>query len=300
MEAINTDQLTRHFLGEINDRLGRKMNGDCIFVNCPLQPPLDDEFRVAIENIRKNSKEKHLTVMLETRGGFMETVERMVSVMRKHYGSVSFVVPNYAYSAGTILVLSGDRIYMDYYSVLGPIDPQYLSEDGKGYVPGSGYLAKFKELAEAINASTAQSDNAHRAELNYLVNKFDPAKLFEIEQSIKHGQSLIAKWLPKYKFKNWTKTQKRGRRVTPNMRKERAEEIAKTLGAAEKWHSHGRGISMRDLESDEVGLQIDDFGEDDTLSEIIRNYHGLCVDYLSNKLGYQGYIHTRHDMRRIM
>lgn len=300
MEAINTDQLTRHFLGEMNHRLGGKMKSDCIFVNCPLQPPLDDEFRVAIENIRKSSKEKRLTVMLETRGGFMETVERMVSVMRKHYNTVSFVVPNYAYSAGTILVLSGDRIYMDYYSVLGPIDPQYLSEDGKGYVPGSGYLAKFKELAETINSSPGRSSDAHRAELNYLVNKFDPAKLFEIEQSVKHGQSLIVKWLPRYKFKNWTKTKKRGARVTPRMRKERAEAIAKTLGAAEKWHSHGRGISMKDLESGEIGLQIDDFGEDKDLSEIIGNYHGLCVDYLSNKLGYHGYIHTRHDMRRIM
>jgi len=300
VEAINTDQLTRHFLGEMNGRLGERMRGDCIFVNCPLQPPLDDEFRVAIENLRKTSEQKHLTVMLETRGGFMETVERMVEVMRKHYDLVSFVVPNYAYSAGTILVLSGDRIYMDYYSVLGPIDPQYLSEDGKGYVPGSGYLAKFKELAEAINRSKSRSANANRAELNYLVNKFDPAKLFEIEQSIKHGQSLIAKWLPKYKFKNWTKTQRRGRRVTAKMREARAAAIAKTLGAAEKWHSHGRGISMRDLEGDEIGLQIDDFGEDNILSETIRNYHGLCVDYWSNKLGYQGYIHTRHDMRRIM
>ncbi len=49
----------------------------------------------------------------------------MVSVMRKHYKEVSFIVPSHAYSAGTVLVLSGDKIYMDYYSVLGPIDPQY-------------------------------------------------------------------------------------------------------------------------------------------------------------------------------
>ncbi len=300
MEAINTNQLTSHVLSSMNDNLSKAMKGDCIFVNCRLQAPLDDEFRVAIENIKKNSKEQHLVVMLETQGGFMETVERMVSVMRKHYKAVSFVVPNYAYSAGTILVLSGDQIYMDYYSVLGPIDPQYLSEDGKRYVPGSGYLAKFKELAEKINNAENQSPNANRAELNYLVNKFDPAALFLIEQSIEHGKSLIVEWLPQYKFKNWKTTQTKKKRVTQAMRKKRAEEIAKALGAAEKWHSHGRGISMGDLGGKEIGLQIDDFGGNNKLSEIIRNYHGLCVDYLSNKLGYQGYIHTQHDMRRVM
>ena len=300
MEAINTDQLTNLVLSNINGDLGEAMEGDCIFVNCPLQPPLDDEFRVAIENIRKNSKAQHLVVMLETQGGFMETVERLVSVMRKHYKTVSFVVPNYAYSAGTTLVLSGDQIYMDYYSVLGPIDPQYLSEDGKRYVPGSGYLAKFKELAKKINKPGSQQPNANRAELNYLVSKFDPAKLFEIEQNIEHGKSLIVKWLPQYKFKNWKNTQTNGKTVTPAMRKKRAEEIAKALGAAEKWHSHGRGISMEDLEGEEIRLQINDFGKDDTLSETIRNYHGLCVDYLSNKLGYQGYIHTQHKVRRVM
>jgi ClpP class serine protease len=55
-------------------------------------------------------------------------VERIVSVFRKHYDIVEYVVPNYAYSASTILVLSGDEIYLDYYSVLGPIDPQMEDE----------------------------------------------------------------------------------------------------------------------------------------------------------------------------
>jgi len=58
----------------------------------------------------------------------METIERIVAVMRNHYESVSFIIPNFAFSAGTVLALSGDEIYMDYYSVLGHIDPQYLGQ----------------------------------------------------------------------------------------------------------------------------------------------------------------------------
>ena len=77
--------------------------------------------------------------MLETNGGYMETAERLVSVMRSHYERVSFVIPNYAYSAGTILALSGDSIYLDYFSVLGPIDPQFTDTEGKQLLSGVGY-----------------------------------------------------------------------------------------------------------------------------------------------------------------
>ena len=48
----------------------------------------------------------------------------MVETLRHHYDIVDFVVPTHAYSAGTIFVMSGDSIYMDYYSRLGPIDPK--------------------------------------------------------------------------------------------------------------------------------------------------------------------------------
>lgn len=40
-------------------------------------------------------------------------------------------MPNFAYSAGTIFCMSGDNIYMNYYSALGPVDPQVQNRDGK-------------------------------------------------------------------------------------------------------------------------------------------------------------------------
>jgi len=297
MEAINVDQLSGGVLQQLNGEVAGKMGGDCVFINCGMRPPLDDEFRVVIEEIKHHSTEKHLIVMLETNGGFMETVERLVAVMRNHYERVSFVIPNFAYSAGTVLALSGDKIYMDYYSVLGPIDPQYRDSDGK-FLPGYGYLAKFQEITEVINKSES-TDNC-RAELAYLVQKFDPALLFHIEQGIEHGISLITEWLPKYKFKDWKKTATKGKAVTDGMKKSRAKKIAATLGDASKWHSHGRGIPMNDLSGSDIKLLIDDFGADDDLSDKIKNYHGLAVDYFSNKLGVAGYIHSQIGMRRVL
>ena len=288
METIDVDQLSGHVLADLNAAVAAKMEGVCIFINCEMRPPLDDELRVVLEELKKHDERDHLIVMLETNGGFMETVERTVAVMRAHYSRVSFVVPNYAYSGGTVLALSGDKIFMDYYSVLGPIDPQYLENDGN-LLPGYGYLAKFKEITETINK--ASNPSQCRAELAYLVKKFDPALLFHIEQGMEHGISLITEWLPKYKFKDWRKTGTKGRRVTVAMRKSRAKKIAQTLGNASKWHSHGRGISMNELSGSDIKLLIDDFGSDPDLSEKIKNYHGLAVDYYTKKLRVSGYIH---------
>ena len=296
MEAIDVDQLFYGVAQNLNRDLSTELKGDCVFVSSAMVPPLDDVFRVSIESIQDpNNPQDHLVVMLETNGGYIETVERIVSVIRKHYKEVSFIVPSHAFSAGTVLVLSGDHIFMDYYSVLGPIDPQFADEEGRSLLPGAGYLAKFEELTKIINAD---AKNEKKAELAYLVRKFDPAKLFHIEQAIEHGQSLIETWLPKYKFKNWKKTKTNGKKVTSAMRTNRAKKIAEILGNAEKWHSHGRGITMKELSEDEINLLIEDFGSKAKLTNVIRNYHGLCIDYAA-KNGIRNFIHTSQRLRRV-
>ncbi len=300
MEAINTDQLTDTILAEMNMEVSNELNGDCIFIWYGILSPLDDKLRVVIEGLVASSNHKqNLIVLLETNGGYIEVVERMVRVMRNHYKEVYFIVAGHAYSAGTVLVLSGDKIYMDYYSVLGPIDPQFQDDEGRSMLPGVGYLEKFKEFTKKINSSSSSSPNSTKAELAYLIKRFDPAKLFHIEQSIEHGRSLITEWLPKYKFKSWSQTRTREEKVTESMRKKRAKKIAKLLAKADRWHSHGRGISMNELQGEEIKLEIDDFGANSNLNSAVRNYHGLAIDY-ARKVGFGGFIHTQHGMRRIL
>ena len=94
-----------------------------------------------------------LAILLTTIGGSTTAVERYVNIIRKHYSKVIFIVPDYAYSAGTIFCMSGDEIWMDYFSVLGPIDPQVPNKEGK-YVPALGYLDKINELIEKCKNGT--------------------------------------------------------------------------------------------------------------------------------------------------
>lgn len=298
MDAISGDDVVLQTLASWNGELAKKFDGDVLILRGPMRQPVDDRVRLEIEGIRETGKRKRsrLVVFVETNGGYIETVERIVSVFRKHYKIVEFVVPNYAYSAGTILVLSGDEIHMDYYSVLGPIDPQYDSQGE--YVPGLGYLAKYKELMDEINACDPSQIHQVQAQMAFLVNKFDPAKLFHIEQSIEHAKSLLKEWLPKYKFKDWKTTTTDGKKVTKKMKDDRANEVAMILGNTERWHSHGRGISIRELGSEEIKLKVNNFGDDDELNRLIRAYYSLFVDYIQ-KIGMDAAMHSHRGLKRV-
>ena len=70
-------------------------------------------------------------MILDTPGGVVEVVERMVTALRHVYRDLAVIVPDRAMSAGTIFALSADRIMMDHLSSLGPIDPQ-IERDWSG------------------------------------------------------------------------------------------------------------------------------------------------------------------------
>lgn len=297
MDAIKVEDLAQDVLASGNRALGDLLQADVLAISAPMAFGLDGVIKNEIENLNEdeNSRDK-LVVVLETTGGYIEVVERIVSVFRRYYSEVEFIIPNYAYSAGTVLALSGDEIHMNYYSVLGPIDPQFQTEGGR-VVPGLGYIAKYKELMETINKVSDEAIGTVRAEMSILIKKFDQAQLFHIEQAIKHSQELIEQWLPQYKFKNWQQTSS-GKDVTDDYKLERARLIASVLGDAEHWHSHGRGISMAELESNKIGLKVHDFGAREDLNANITHYHGLFSDFMETS-GTNAAIHTRHRMRRV-
>jgi hypothetical protein len=187
-------------------------------------------------------------------------------------------------SAGTVLTMSGDAIYMDYFSVLGPIDPQ-VEHEGR-LIPALGYIAKYNELMEK-----SAKGKLTTAEMTYLISKFDPAELYYYERAKELSNSLLRDWLVRYKFKNWKETKTRKLKVTQAMKKKRAGEIADMLNDTKLWNSHGRGISMAVLEAD-VKLQIEDFGTQQELKDAITGYHRLLRDYMM-KRGSKWVIHTR-------
>lgn len=266
------------------ESLQSKIDADVISFSGPILRTIDDFIRDAIESIEK--KRKKLAVILQTTGGSIEVAERIANLFRHHYKYVKFIIPNYAMSAGTVLVMSGDDIYMDYYSVLGPIDPQIEKSGTKELIPALGYLEYYKRLIERSREGLLTT-----AELAYLVQRFDPAELYQYEQARELSQTLLKEWLVKYKFKNWKKTEKHKKTVTREMKNDRASKIADLLSETGEWHSHSRGISM-DVLNKKVKLKIEDFCKDVDLTERIRSYYKLLVDYMFRR-GHHIVVHTK-------
>jgi membrane-bound ClpP family serine protease len=245
----------------------------------PMQPPADDAIKAAVEAI--DPKRETLMCVLETPGGYVDTTERIALIFRHHYQRVEFLIPSYAMSAGTVLVMSGDAIHMDYASMLGPIDPQVSK--GDGLVPALGYIEQFNRLIQKSEAGSLTT-----AEITYLVQNFDPAELYRYEQERELSIALLKEWLVQYKFKDWKVTEDRGKAVTKKMRTDRARVIAQKLNKTDHWHSHNRGIPMAVVQRD-LKLLIDDFGENAKLNGPIREHFHLLKDY-SGKRSHESFV----------
>ena len=270
----------------LNERLAsleQHFNADVIFYYGSIADSLEKPFRDFIEDLKSDIvQHTTLCIILNTPGGSAETVEKLVKITRHHYQEVYFIVPDAAYSAGTIFCMSGDKIFMDYSSSLGPIDPQVYN--GKNWVPALGYLDKVEEM---INKSAA--GKLTQAEL-IMLREQDLAMLRRHEQARELTIALLKEWLVKYKFKNWH-THQNGKQVTPAEKEQRATEIARVLGDNKLWHSHGRSIGV-DALTRVLKLKIEDYSADPVLKPLIRDYNDLICQYILRN-GAEAFLHSR-------
>jgi len=268
--------------------LEKHFDSDVMFFYGPIFPSLEKNFRDFIEDLKsdKESRER-ISIFLTTPGGSAETVERLVDIVRHHYKEVHFVIPDEAMSAGTIFALSGDKIWMDYTSCLGPIDPQV--NNGKDWVPALGYLDQVNTMIER-SARGQLTD----AELVILQN-LDLAMLSRYQQAKNLTVTLLKNWLRKYKFRDWTvhstNPEKMGKPVTDEEKKARAEEIANILSDNKIWHSHGRKIGVSTIQS-LLRLKIEDYSSNLELRQKVRAYSDFLTDYI-NRHAIPYFLHNR-------
>lgn len=277
------DSTLHDILNERLEKLEQHFNADVIFYYGPIADSLEKPFRDFIEDLKSDSVDHQtLCIILNTPGGSAETVEKLVKITRHHYQEVYFIVPDAAYSAGTIFCMSGDKIFMDYSSSLGPIDPQVFN--GRNWVPALGYLDKVEEMIDKSAAGKLT-----QAEL-IMLREQDLAMLRRHEQARELTIALLKEWLVKYKFKTWD-THKDGSPVTIKQKEERAKKVAKDLGDNKLWHSHGRSIGIDALTSI-LKLKIEDYSSDDRLKLLIREYNDLICQYILRN-GSEAFLHSR-------
>jgi len=262
------------FLKAIADRLKdllieleKHFEADVVSYYGEINPFYEKPFRDFIEQLKKEKPEQNrLVIILNTPGGSAEITEKFVAIIRYHYREVYFIIPDYAMSAGTIWCMSGDKIYMDYSSSLGPIDPQVFN--GTKYVPALNYLEKVDELIKKENLTQAEF---------IMLREIDLAEL-------------------KYKFKNWSihrsNPEKLNKSVTEEEKKERAREIAVKLNDTKYWHSHSRAIGIDSIKNI-LRLEVEDYSENPLLRDLIRRYNDTLTGYILRS-GIEVFLHSRN------
>lgn len=257
----------------------------------PIFPSIEKRFRDFIEELKNTEPGEvtraRLAIVLNSPGGSAETVEKLVEIVRYHYAEVKFIIPDEAMSAGTIFAMSGDAIYMDYTSSLGPIDPQV--NNGTDWVPALGYLDQVEKMIQKSRQGTLTD-----AELVILQN-LDLAMLSRYEQAKNLTITLLKKWLVEYKFKDWvthrTDPNKLGQPVMLEEKQQRAEEIATLLADNKIWHSHGRKIGVKTLQN-LLRLEVVDYSADNALRGKILAYSEFITDYI-NRHDFPFFLHHR-------
>lgn len=202
---------------------------------------------------------KDLDLLLHTGGGDMDAAEKIITMVRTKVGDAALrvVVPDYAKSAGTLMALGADFIVMSDSSELGPIDPQIVTDDGKGnriLQPIQSYLDAYEEHKAVL--ATNPSDLTAQI----MLNKLDPARIKLFEGAKQRSRNFAESQLKRGMFRtnggNCTKT------VT---------ELLDT----KRWLSHGQMISWQDAKDPTIGLSVEYLTPEDPLWQNYWHLHCL-------------------------
>ena len=219
---------------------------------------MQDDFYM-IQDILRESDKNQIDIYLETPGGSGEAAEEIARFLHSKFNEVNFLIAGEAKSAGTILVMCADNIYMCSTGSLGPIDAQV--KIGRSVVSAYDYKTWVEERrTEAKNNGKLNPFDA------ILVSQISPGELYGVENSLQFAKDLVKTWLTKYKFKNWSVTETRHLQVTQEMKEKRASDISDKLCNHMDWHTHGRSLKIEDLKEE---LQIEDIDKNQVLANIV-------------------------------
>jgi hypothetical protein len=148
-----------------------------------------DGFTDLVQSVNENFDS--VDVLLHSPGGQPDATERIVHILRNRFKEVHFIVPHSAYSAATMLALSGDSITLHPSATLGPIDPQINGTPARSIKRG------FEKVREIIKAEGPEALPAYIP----LIEKYSLDLLEICEDSEKLSRELVSNWITDFMLK---------------------------------------------------------------------------------------------------
>ncbi|MDD1778381.1 MAG: hypothetical protein LUQ65_09470 [Candidatus Helarchaeota archaeon] len=183
---------------------------------------------------------ENIDVLIQSPGGFADSTEQLVNILRNRFRNVHFYIPHTAKSAATMMVCSGNKIFMDHRSELGPIDPQINIPKAGGVminVPAQAYLDGFDKVREVVDKEGKLS-----AAFIPVLSQVDVATIQMCHNASEHSKQLVKNWLRDYMFQGKPDAE------------ERANRIGDDLGDYRAYLSHGRPLGIQ--RAVELGLEV--------------------------------------------
>jgi hypothetical protein len=136
------------------------------------------------------SEHKAVDVLIHSPGGSPEATERIVALLRNRFDDVQFIVPHSAFSAATMLALSGNKIILHSSATLGPIDPQLNG------MPARSIRRGFDKVRDLLQREGPDALPAYIP----LIEKHSLEILELCDDSLQLSKDLVSEWLGEYMF----------------------------------------------------------------------------------------------------
>ena len=226
----------------------------------PISMDMEDFF--TIKDILRDNNSNKLSFYIETPGGEAETAEEIALLLRKKYKYIEFIIVGECKSAGTILTMCGDEIFLNDTGSLGPIDAQI--QTGKYFGSAHDYMKWIEEKIDEINKIGKLN-----AIDSIIISQITPEEIIGVKNSLLYGEELVIDFLKNYKFKNWKVTETTNTIVDDSLKEKRAKEIASKLSNHSLWKSHSRPLKIDTLRN-ELNLKVENLHEIPDICEIIE------------------------------
>ncbi|MFQ3596789.1 MAG: hypothetical protein SNJ66_00465 [Chloroherpetonaceae bacterium] len=135
--------------------------------------------------VQSTNGSEEIDVLLHSPGGRPDATERIVHILRNKFKRVHFLIPHSAYSAATMLALSGNSITLHPSATLGPIDPQING------IPARSIKRGFEKVKEIIKQEGPEALPAYIP----LIEKYSLDLLELCEDSEKLSKDLVTEWI---------------------------------------------------------------------------------------------------------
>lgn len=103
-----------------------------------------DDAEAIIDIFTKIDSDKTLDIILNTTGGSLTAAEMICNALINHKGQTNVFIPDYAFSAGSIIALACDKIYLEKNAVMSQVDPQM------GYGMSASSILEFTDSYQNI------------------------------------------------------------------------------------------------------------------------------------------------------